>query len=66
MCSTASRAAETCDLVTDVAQPVVARVIGSFMGLSPEDDEMWANLMNTIVGAGTPTRPRGHPDRDGA
>ena len=24
---------ETCDLVTDVAQPVVARVIGSFMGI---------------------------------
>ena len=43
---------ETCDLVTDVAQPVVARVIGSFMGLPPEDDEMWARLMNTIVGAG--------------
>ncbi len=43
---------ETCDLVTDVAQPVVSRVIGSFMGLSPEDDEVWARLMNTIVGAG--------------
>ncbi len=45
---------ETCDLVTDVAQPVVARVIGSFMGLSREEDEMWANLMNAIVGAGDP------------
>jgi len=45
---------ETCDLVTDVAQPVVARVIGSFMGLAPEEDEMWANLMNAIVGAGDP------------
>jgi cytochrome P450 len=45
---------ETCDLVTDVAQPVVARVIGSFMGLSPEDDEAWANLMNAIVNAGDP------------
>ncbi len=45
---------ETCDLVTDVAQPVVSRVIGSFMGLSPEDDEPWANLMNAIVGAGDP------------
>ncbi len=43
---------DRCDLVTDVAQPVVARVIGSFMGLSPEDDEVWARLMNTIVGAG--------------
>ena len=45
---------ETCDLVSDVAQPVVARVIGSFMGLPPEDDEVWANLMNTILGAGDP------------
>ena len=49
-----SPARETCDLVSDVAQPVVARVIGSFMGLSPEDDEAWANLMNAIVGAGDP------------
>src|SRR4249919_2351183 len=40
---------ETADLVTDVAQPVVARVIGSFMGLPPEDDAVWANLMNTIL-----------------
>jgi cytochrome P450 len=45
---------ETCDLVEDVAQPVVARVIGSFMGLSPEDDAAWARLMNAIVGAGDP------------
>ena len=30
---------ETCDLVTDVAQPVVSRVIGSFMGIPPEDDQ---------------------------
>ena len=45
---------ERCDLVTDVAQPAVARVIGSFMGLPPEDDEVWANLMNAIVGAGDP------------
>jgi cytochrome P450 len=45
---------ETCDLVTDVAQPVVARVIGRFMGLAPEDDEIWARLMNTVLGAGDP------------
>src|SRR5262245_31214637 len=35
---------ETCDLVTDVAQPVVSRVIGTFMGIPPEDDAVWANL----------------------
>jgi cholest-4-en-3-one 26-monooxygenase len=45
---------EECDLVTDVAQPVVARVIGSFMGLPPEDDEVWARLMNTLLQAGDP------------
>ncbi|MBA3809182.1 MAG: cytochrome P450 [Solirubrobacterales bacterium] len=45
---------ETCDLVDDLAQPVVARVIGSFMGLSPEDDEVWAGLMNAIVAGGDP------------
>jgi cytochrome P450 len=42
---------ETCDLVSDVAQPVVARVIGSFMGISEEDDAAWARLMNATLGA---------------
>jgi cytochrome P450 len=45
---------ETCDLVSDVAQPVVARVIGSFMGTAPEDDAIWARLMNSTLGAGDP------------
>jgi cytochrome P450 len=45
---------DSCDLVTDVAQPVVSRVIGSFMGISPEDDAVWARLMNTALGAGDP------------
>src|SRR3954447_18449553 len=45
---------ETCDLVTDVAQPVVSRVIHSFMGIPPEDDATWARLMNAIMGAGDP------------
>jgi cytochrome P450 len=45
---------DTCDLVTEVAQPVVSRVIGSFMGIPPEDDEIWARLMNTTLGAGDP------------
>jgi cholest-4-en-3-one 26-monooxygenase len=42
------------DLVTDVAQPVVSRVIGSFMGIPPEDDRAWATLMNSALGAGDP------------
>jgi cholest-4-en-3-one 26-monooxygenase len=43
---------EECDLVNGVAQPVVSRVIGSFMGIPEEDDELWARLMNTALGAG--------------
>ena len=42
---------ETCDLVNDVAQPVVSRVIGSFMGIPPEDDAIWARLMNATLAA---------------
>jgi cytochrome P450 len=45
---------QECDLVTDVAQPVVSRVIHSFMGVPPEDDADWARLMNSIMGAGDP------------
>lgn len=45
---------ETCDLVTDLAQPVVSRVIGSFMGIDPEDDATWARIMNTTLGGGDP------------
>jgi cytochrome P450 len=45
---------ETCDLVNDVAQPVVSRVIGSFMGIPEADDAIWANLMNSTLGASDP------------
>jgi cytochrome P450 len=45
---------ETCDLVTDFAQPVVSRVIGSFMGIPAQDDAVWASLMNTTLAAGDP------------
>jgi cytochrome P450 len=40
------------ELVSEVAQPVVARVIGSFMGIPEEDDIPWARLMNNLLGAG--------------
>ncbi len=46
--------AETCDLVSEVAQPVVSRVIGSFMGIPQEDDAAWARLMNSTLGASDP------------
>src|SRR5262245_8010936 len=45
---------ERCDLVSEVAQPVVSRVIGSFMGIPEEDDAIWARLMNSTLGAADP------------
>ncbi len=45
---------ESCDLVEDVAQPIVSRVIGSFMGIAEEDDIIWARLMNSTLAAGDP------------
>src|SRR5205085_5381164 len=47
-------ARDTIDLVNDVAQPVVSRVIGSFMGIPEEDDAIWARLMNSTLGAADP------------
>ena len=40
---------ETCDLVGDVAQPVVSRVIHSFMGTPEEDDALWARICNASM-----------------
>jgi cytochrome P450 len=45
---------ETCDLIADVAQPTVSRVIGGFMGIPASDDAVWATLMNTALGGGDP------------
>src|SRR5438874_7661010 len=57
-----------CELVNDVAQPVVARVIGSFMGIPEGDDAVWANLMNSTLGAGdadlNPDGVRGAIEKD--
>jgi cholest-4-en-3-one 26-monooxygenase len=56
---------DTCDLVTEVAQPIVSRVIGRFMGIPPEDDAVWANLMNSTLGTGDPDlNPEGDVMRD--
>jgi cytochrome P450 len=43
---------DSCELVNDVAQPIVSRVIGSFMGIPEEDDAIWARLMNSTLAAG--------------
>jgi cytochrome P450 len=45
---------DTCELVMEVAQPAVSRVIHSFMGIPESDDAMWAALMNATLGAGDP------------
>jgi len=45
---------ETCDLVGDVAQPVVSRVIHSFMGTPPEDDALWARICNASMAPDDP------------
>ena len=45
---------ETGDLVSDVAQPVVSRVISSFMGLSPEEDALWARIVNSTLAPDDP------------
>ena len=59
---------ETCDLVNDVAQPAVSRVIGSFMGIPEQDDAIWARLMNSTLGAGdpdiNPDGPQGAVEKD--
>jgi cholest-4-en-3-one 26-monooxygenase len=47
-------AREQCELVNDVAQPAVSRVIGSFMGIPEQDDAIWARLMNSTLGAADP------------
>ncbi len=45
---------ETIDIVDELAQPAVSRVIHSFMGIPKEDDKIWAKLMNSALGAGDP------------
>ena len=51
---------ESCDLVTEVAQPAVSRVIGRFMGIPEEDDAIWARLMNsTLSGDDKDLNPEG-------
>jgi len=41
-----------CDLVYDVASPVVSRVIGSFIGNPPEEDERNVQATNVALGFG--------------
>jgi cholest-4-en-3-one 26-monooxygenase len=45
---------ERCDLVAEVAQPIVSRVIGSFMGIPEEEDAIWARIMNSSLAPDDP------------
>jgi len=45
---------DRCDLVSEVAQPIVSRVISSFMGLSEEEDALWARIMNSALAPDDP------------
>lgn len=45
---------DSIELVNEVAQPFVSRVIGSFMGIPEGEDEVWARLMNSILAANDP------------
>jgi cytochrome P450 len=53
---------ERCDLVSDVAQPIVSRVIGSFMGLSEEEDAIFARIMNASLAPDDPDLAPGGVD----
>jgi cytochrome P450 len=48
------RGRQRCELVSEVAQPIVSRVIGSFMGVPADEDAEWARLMNGALSVGDP------------
>jgi cholest-4-en-3-one 26-monooxygenase len=54
---------DRCELVAELAQPVVSRVIGSFMGIPPADDATWAELMNAMLVFGDPDLSPGEPEQ---
>jgi cytochrome P450 len=45
---------EECDLVAELAVPVVSRVMGRFLGTTPEEDEVWLRLTTAMLGAANP------------
>jgi cytochrome P450 len=40
---------DECDIVSEIAQPVVSRVIGSFMGIPEQDDAIWVALTGAAL-----------------
>jgi cytochrome P450 len=45
---------EECDLVAEVGEPFQARVMGTFMGIPPEDDAIWMELTNAMLHSTNP------------
>ena len=45
---------DTCDLVTDVSKPIVARVIHGFMGIPEEDDPRWIHNISRYIAVDDP------------
>jgi cytochrome P450 len=41
---------DTCDLVLDLAEPVVSRVTGKFVGIPDEQSRAWGSLINARMG----------------
>jgi len=53
---------ETCDLVSAVSQPIVARVIHRLLGIPEEEDTKWADYMKRYMGRDDPDlNPGGIP-----
>jgi cholest-4-en-3-one 26-monooxygenase len=53
---------ETCDLVSAVSQPIVARVIHRLLGIPEQDDVKWADYMKRYMGRDDPDlNPGGIP-----
>lgn len=45
---------ETCDLMADVAKPIVSRVIHRLLGIPAEEDAKWVRLMEQYMGRDDP------------
>jgi cholest-4-en-3-one 26-monooxygenase len=45
---------DTCDLVSEVSQPIVARVIHRLLGIPEEDDIKWTDYMKRYMGRDDP------------
>jgi cholest-4-en-3-one 26-monooxygenase len=45
---------DDCDMVSEVAEPFQARVMGNFLGIPPGEDAIWVQLTNAMFNAANP------------